>query len=150
MKKILTTAAICTALLATTTPALAQSGKQCKPIGGAALGMFYDETKVLGALFGTWTATRGEITSKKETETGIDFTMTHAYSTADGGTVRTRDMAKFTAVPGKDKTFMVEISYTVVEAEGSMEGYSGTFYSFGLAKLGEAKAVVRYFGELCK
>ena len=151
MKNLLTSTVVCAALLISASGAQAES-KQCLPIGGTALGKVYGGNQIMGAMSGTWTGARGEIKDETKTETknGFDIEMEHFFITGDGGIVKTRDKAEFTAVPGKDQTSMLEIAYTVAESEGPLAGYSGTFYSFGLIKMGEGSAVVRYSGEICK
>jgi len=151
MKKILTAVAFCAAIVATSSTAQAQSGKQCIPIGGTALGQFFDGgSQVIGSMAGTWNATKGKVVSQKETATGLVLGMEHVFSTSMGGVVRTRDNVELTAVPGKKDTYMLELAYNVVESFGHLKGYTGTFYSFGLLKMASGEALVRYSGELCK
>jgi len=151
MKKILTAAALCAALLATNSTAQAQSGKQCIPIGGTALGQFFEGgSQVIGSMDGSWNATSGKVISKKETANGLVLGMEHVFSTSMGGVVRTRDNVELTAVPGKKDTFMLELAYSVVESFGPLKGYTGTFYSFGLLKMASGEALVRYSGKICK
>ena len=125
--------------------------KQCIPIGGEALGQFYnDGNDVMAAMMGTWASARGTVKSQKKTATGLALEMEHVFSSSAGGVVRTRDVAELTEVPGKKDTYMLELAYTVVESFGNVKGYAGTFNSFGLLKLGTGEALVRYFGEICK
>lgn len=125
--------------------------KTCIPVGGEALGQFYNEGKdVVGAMMGTWTATRGKVKSEKKTPTGSLLEMEHVFSTNTGGVVRTRDVAEMTAVPGKKDSYMLEVTYTVVEALGALKEYTGTFNSFGLIKTDTGQALVRYEGKICK
>lgn len=149
MKNVTVIAAIGAALLAVGAPAQA-AGKSCLPIGGTALGKIFDGNQIMAATSGTWSGVRGVIKSQTKTAAGLDLKMQHVYATATGGILKTRDTARFTAVPGKDKTYMVEIAYTIVSSQGSLAGYRGTFYSFGLIKAGEGEVVVRYSGRICK
>ena len=150
MKNHLASAAVCAALLTIGSGAQADS-KQCLPIGGTALGQFFNDGKdVIGSMDGTWNATRGTVTSQKETATGLVLGMEHVFTTSKGGVVRTRDEVELTAVPGKNDTYMPEIAYRVVESFGHLKGYAGTFNSFGLLKMGSGEALVRYSGEICK
>jgi hypothetical protein len=135
----------------TAVPTANAADKACVPIGGEALGQFCNEGKdVTGAMMGTWTSTRGTVKSEKRTATGISLEMEHVFSTNTGGVVRTRDIAEMTAVPGKKDSYMLEVTYTVVEALGAFKGYTGTFNSFGLIKTNTGQALVRYEGEICK
>jgi hypothetical protein len=150
VKNVIAGAAICAALLTAGSGARAESG-QCVPIGGTALGQFYNDGKnVIGSMDGTWNATSGAVTSQRETATGLVLGMEHVFSTSNGGVVRTRDEVELTAIPGKKDTYMLELAYTVVESFGHFKGYSGTFYSFGLLKMDSGEALVRYAGEICK
>lgn len=99
---------------------------------------------------GTWSGARGTVLSQSKTATGATMQMEHAFSTADGGVVRTKDEVQLTPVEGKPQTFLLELAYTVVEAFGPLKGYSGTFNSFGLIKLENGKALVRCSGQICK
>jgi hypothetical protein len=150
LKNVLAGAAIGVALLALGSGAQADS-KQCVPIGGTALGQFFnDGNDVIGSMDGTWNATSGTVTSQKETATGLVLGMEHVFTTSEGGVVRTRDEVELTAVPGKKDTYMLELAYTVVESFGPLKGYTGTFNSFGLLKMDSGEALVRYSGEICK
>lgn len=125
--------------------------KHCAPMGGEALGQFYNAgNEVIAAMSGTWTAARGTVKSQKQTATGLLLGMEHVFSTGDGAVVRTKDVAELTAVPGKKDTYMLELAYTVVESFGRFKGYTGTFNSYGLINLGTGEALVRYVGEICK
>lgn len=151
MKTIIAALALAASATLTTIPTAHAADKACIPIGGEALGQFYNEGKdVLGAMMGTWTSTRGTVKSEKKTATGISLEMEHVFSTNSGGVVRTRDVAEMTAVPGKKDSYMLEVTYTVVEALGPFKGYAGTFNSFGLIKTNTGQALVRYEGEICK
>lgn len=150
MKKSIERIALSVALLASGGGAYAEE-KSCFPIGGTALGQFYNEGKeVIAAMSGTWTAATGTVTSQEKTATGLALGMEHDFTTSKGGVVRTRDDAELTAVPGKRDTYMLELTYTVVESFGHLKGYTGTFNSFGLIKMGSGEALVRYKGEICK
>jgi hypothetical protein len=141
--------ALCTALLTNGTAQAADSN--CVTIGGEALGQFYNNAKdVVAAMSGTWAAARGTVVSQKSTPTGLNLEMEHVFSTSDGGVVRTRDIAQLTAIPAKGDAYMLELSYTVVEAFGRLKGYSGTFNSYGLFRKDSGEALVRYFGQVCK
>lgn len=148
MKTIFATLAVA-ASFAAIAPAAHAEDHSCRAIGGTALGQIYDENQIIAAMDGTWASARGEILSQTDTETGFRAEMQHVFATDDGGIVKTRDNAEFTAVPGKDNTYMLELAYTVVEGFGTLEGYSGTFNSFGLIKMNDGTALVRYEGEVC-
>ena len=123
---------------------------QCMPIGGATIGEAIDETHLIGALSGSLAAPNAKITNQKKTDTGLLLEMVHDFISDKGGLLKTNDQAILTAVPGKDQTYMAEITYNVIESKGNFTGYKGTFNSFGIIKLGEGKVIVRYSGELCK
>jgi hypothetical protein len=142
---------LCAGLLATAVSNAQAAEKQCMPIGGEALGQFFNDGKdVVAAMSGTWTAARGTVKSQKKTATGLLLEMEHVFSTSDGGVVRTHDVAELTEVPGKKDTYMLELAYTVVESFGRLKDYTGTFNSFGLLKTASGEALVRYSGEVCK
>ena len=151
MKKLNCVIAVAAGLIAANLSRALAAEKQCIPIGGEALGQFYNEgNDVVAAMMGTWASARGTVKSQKKTATGPDLAMEHVFSSNAGGVVRTRDAAELTEVPGKKNTYMLELTYTVVEFFGNVKGYAGTFNSFGLLKLGTGEALVRYFGEICK
>jgi len=138
------------ALMAFSSMAQAES-RQCLPIGGTALGQFFNEGKdVVAAMSGTWTSTRGTVVSEKKTETGLLLGMKHAFSTSEGGVVTTRDNVTLTSIPGEKDDYGLDIAYTVVESFGHLKGYAGTFNSYGRVNTASGEAVVRYKGELCK
>jgi len=127
------------------------SSETCVPIGGTALGQFFNEGKdVIGAMSGTWSATRGKVVSQKKTTTGISLEMEHAFSTREGGVVLTRDKIALTTAPGKKDSYLLDIAYNVAKSFGHLKGYSGTFYSKGRLDMDSGEAVVRYRGKLCK
>ena len=151
MKKLIHALTISTSLLAMGVTGASAAEKQCIPIGGEALGQFYNNDQdVVAAMSGTWTAARGTVKKMKKTATGLDLEMEHVFSTSEGGVVRTHDAAELTEVPGKKDTYMLELAYTVVESFGQLKGYAGTFNSFGLIKMGTGEALVRYSGQICK
>jgi hypothetical protein len=151
MKRSIYALAVCAALLGTGVTGARAAESSCVPVGGEALGQFYNDTKdVVAAMSGTWAAARGTVLSQKQTPTGLSLEMEHVFSTSDGGVVRTRDQAELTAVPGKKDTYMLELAYTVVESFGRLKGYTGTFNSYGLIKTGSGEALVRYSGQICK
>ncbi len=122
----------------------------CIPIGGEALGQFYNDGKdVVAPMMGTFAAARGTVKSQKQTATGLSLEMEHIFSTSDGGVVRTKDKAELTSIPGKADVYMLELAYTVVESFGRLKGYTGTFNSYGLFKMGSGEALVRYNGQIC-
>jgi hypothetical protein len=125
--------------------------KQIFKIGGTALGQFFNEgAEVLGAMTGCWASTYGKVISQKQTETGLQLEMQHVFTTSSGGMVQTRDDVVLTAIPGREAMFAIEFTYNVVKASGQLEGFSGTFKSFGLVKMDEDKGVVRYEGQITK
>jgi hypothetical protein len=151
MKKLAYAITLSAGLIVASVTGAVAADKQCLPIGGEALGQFYnDGADVVAAMMGTWASARGTVKSQKKTATGLELAMEHVFTSSAGGVVRTRDVAELTEVPGKKDTYMLELAYTVVESLGNVKGYAGTFNSFGLLKLGTGEALVRYFGEICK
>jgi hypothetical protein len=151
MKKLTHAIVLSAGMIAANATGALAAEKQCIPIGGEALGQFYnDGNDVVAAMMGTWASARGTVKSQKKTATGLALEMEHVFSSSAGGVVRTRDVAELTEVPGKKDAYMLELAYTVVESFGNVKGYAGTFNSFGLLKLGTREALVRYFGEICK
>ena len=148
MKHLFASLAIAAATVASQAAA---SPQHCLPIGGTALGQFFDDNaEVIGAMSGFWAAKRGSVLSQVETDTGYDLDMRHIFSTASGGVVTTRDKIKLTKVVGDADNFALDIAYTVDETFGHLKGYSGTFYSFGRLNLKTGEGLVRYTGEICK
>ncbi|MFA5950054.1 MAG: hypothetical protein WC807_07205 [Hyphomicrobium sp.] len=151
MKQSASALVVAAGLLIVNVSGASAADKTCLPIGGEALGQFYNEGKdVVGAMMGTWSSTRGTVKSEKKTATGLSFDMEHVFSTNAGGVVRTKDVAELTPVPGKQDSYMLEVTYTVVESLGNLKGYAGTFNSFGLLKTNTGEGLVRYMGEICK
>jgi hypothetical protein len=94
MKRSIYALAVCAALLGTGVTGARAAESSCVPVGGEALGQFYNDTKdVVAAMSGTWAAARGTVLSQKQTPTGLSLEMEHVFSTSDGGVVRTRDQA---------------------------------------------------------
>lgn len=122
----------------------------CMPIGGTALAEAIDQTSFVGALSGAFASASAKITNQAKTDTGLILDLEHTFLSDKGGLLKTKDNAVLTAIPGKNQTYMLEITYNVVDARGAYTGYKGTFNSFGLIKLDEGKIVIRYSGELCK
>ena len=151
MKKVIYAAILSACLIAANAVVALAAEKQCIPIGGEALGQFYnDGNDVVAAMMGTWASARGTVKSQKKTATGLELAMEHVFSSGSGGVVRTRDVAELTEVPGKKDTYVLELAYTDVESFGNVKGYAGTFNSVGLLKAGTGEALVRYSGEICK
>lgn len=134
-------------LSATATPTYAE----CKQITGMALANAVDDTNLVAALKGELGGgARARITAQQETETGLILDMEHHFINDKGGLLHTKDKAVLTSVPGKVKTYMLEIGYNVIDASGYYAGYKGSFNSFGLIDLAAGKVVLRYNGEICK
>jgi hypothetical protein len=123
----------------------------CLAIGGTGLGSAIDESNLVASLSGALSGgARARIKAQKETSTGLTLDLEHYFFTATGGMLHTADTATLTAIPGKHKTYMLEIAYDVLESSGSFGGYKGRFQSIGLFDIGAGKVVLRYSGELCK
>ena len=76
-------------------------------------------------------------------------TFEHMFVTEDGSTIRTRDKSWGVAVDGTDY-IVGGAAYTVVDATGKYEGFSGTFHSWGTFALSKKKAILRYEGQICQ
>lgn len=151
MKKYICALAALTGIFAATTANANVTEKQCLPVGGVALGQFYNGgSDVVAPMLGTFAAARGSVKGQKETATGLLLEMEHAFSTSDGAVVSTRDVAELTKIPGKKDTYLLELAYTVNESYGRLKGYSGTFNSRGSINLATGEALVRYSGQICK
>ncbi|MFA5985110.1 MAG: hypothetical protein WC782_13935 [Methylococcaceae bacterium] len=122
----------------------------CIAIGGTFLAESIDENNRLLAATGNFTSAHVLVIEKKKTETGLNLSTQHMFVDGKGGVIKTQDSLVLTAVPGKDQAYMVEATYNVVESKGTFAGYKGQFNSFGLAKLGEIKAILHYSGRLCQ
>ena len=76
-------------------------------------------------------------------------TFEHMFVTEDGSTITTKDKSWGIAVEGTDY-IVGGAAYTVVEATGKYQGYSGTFHSWGTFAPSEKKAILRYEGQICR
>ena len=120
-------------------------------VAGTAMGQFYNDiSEVVGVTSGTWAAGRGSVLSQKETDTGMLLEMEHVFSTSQGGVVRTKDRVELTKIEGKENTFMLELTYKVVETFGHLSDYKGSFNSLGLINLVTGEAFVRFNGGLSR
>lgn len=73
----------------------------------------------------------------------------HMFVTEDGSTIRTED--KSWAIPVEGSDYLVGgAAYTVVEATGAYEGFSGTFHSWGTFAPHKGQAILRYEGKICR
>lgn len=136
--------------LATVTFNANAANNQCMPIGGTALAEAIDETSFVAEMSGAFASANAKVINQTKTDSGLVLGLEHTFLNDRGGLLKTKDKAVLTAVPGKEQTYMIEVTYNVVDARGAYTGYKGTFNSFGLIKLGEGKIVIRYSGELCK
>lgn len=149
LKKTFKFALTALALAVTTFNANAASS-QCMPIGGTALAEAIDETSFVAEMSGAFASANAKVTNQTKTDTGLVLDIEHTFLSDKGGLLKTRDKAVLTTVPGENQTYMIEITYNVIDSRGAYAGYKGTFNSFGLIKLSEGKIVIRYSGELCK
>ncbi len=73
----------------------------------------------------------------------------HMFVTQDGSTIRTEDVSWAVTVEGSD--YLVGgAAYTVVEATGAYEGFTGTFNSWGTFAPHKGQAILRYEGQICR
>lgn len=73
----------------------------------------------------------------------------HMFVTEDGSTIYTRDQSWGVAVPGTDY-IVGGAAYTVVNATGKFEGFTGTFSSWGTFAPHKGQAILRYEGQICR
>lgn len=73
----------------------------------------------------------------------------HLFTTADGSSLRTRDVSWGYAV-GDTGYIVGGGAYTVVDATGRFEGFRGTFQSWGTFAPSKGQAVLRYEGQICR
>ena len=76
-------------------------------------------------------------------------TFEHMFVTEDGSTIRTKDKSWGVVVEGTDY-IVGGADYTVVDATGKFEGYTGTFHSWGTFAPSKKKAILRYEGQICQ
>ncbi len=124
--------------------------RHCIQFGGMGLAEAIDKTHLVAALSGEMTGAHATITRQQKTKTGLVLDMEHHFISNKNGLLKTKDKAVLTTVLGKDKTYMLEIKYKVIEAKGIYAGYKGKFHSYGLIKLGKGQVILRYKGEICK
>lgn len=143
-------------LLAIAAPAAMAQSTHCKPIGGLGMPNFVPQadgtTTIVAPLSGSVSSTSGKITGQKTTPTGLEMDMEHYFMTDAGGSMQTKDVGVLTRVEGKADIYMVEITYHIQEGttSGTLEGFKGTFSSYGLVNLAKLEGLVRYNGKICK
>lgn len=147
-------------LISLTLSAQSALAENCTDLGGVAIANFYAEGEgkpiiIAASLTGSVSNAAGKITAQRTTKTGLEMDMEHYFSRPDGGSITTKDLGILTAVPGKPGRFMIEITYDVQEGEsrGTLNGYKGSFNSYGLVDLrseSDMKGLVRYEGKICK
>jgi len=151
LKKILVGFVLSTGLFVSSLSGAQAANQSCIALGGTALANAVSETELVGALTGSFAGgARAAIIAQRETAMGLSMDMEHYFLNDKGGLLNTKDVAKLTAIPGKDKIYMLEIDYDVEKASGRFEGYKGSFRSKGLIDLGAGTVVLRYSGEICK
>lgn len=125
----------------------------CLDIGGSGVANFVNKgTGIVANLSGSVSTARGEILSSEKTATGMKMKMSHFFMNDSGGFMQTNDDVILTSVEGKDKQFMVNITYHVQKetTSGSLKGYKGIFKSYGLIDMAIGQVIIRYSGEICK
>ena len=89
----------------------------------------------------------GEFVSREEGR--LEGRFEHMFVTPDGSTIRTQDVSWALPVEGTDY-LLGGAAYTVVEATGTYEGFTGTFRSWGTFAPHKGQAVLRYEGRICR
>ncbi len=88
MKKLTYAMVLSAGMIAANATGALATEKQCIPIGGEALGQFYnDGADVMAAMMGTWASARGTVKSQRKTATGLALEMEHVFSSSAGGVV---------------------------------------------------------------
>jgi hypothetical protein len=128
----------------------------CMPIGGVGMPNFVAQPDgsfaIVAPLTGSVSNASGKVTAQRETATGLEMDMEHYFMTDKGGFMHTKDLGILTKVEGKKDRYMIEISYDIQnkESRGNLEGYKGSFKSFGLVDLRNLTGLIRYSGKICK
>ena len=123
---------------------------QCMEIGGTAMANSVSETRLVAALTGSFSGASAEILKQTKIDTGLVLDLEHYFVNGKGGMIQTRDKGTLTEIVGKKGIYMLEIDYDIVKSQGALEGYKGSFKSYGLIDLNKGKVALRYEGELCK
>lgn len=132
----------------------------CINMGGMATLLTVREDQGFGALTGAINGAsiggpRGEM---KDLGDGVfELSLYHWFLDQDGSTIYTHDRETI-RLDEKSGNYIMDVWYTVVEATGRFEGYSGTFQSHGWLKsatqdgnvAGQSHGMVRFFGKICR
>jgi len=140
-------------LMTVNMPSVQASSQRCIDIGGSGVANVVNKgTGIVATLSGSVSSARGEILSSEKTATGMKMKMSHLFMNASGGLMQTNDDVILTSVKGKDKQFMINITYHVQKktTSGSLKGYTGVFKSYGLIDLAIGQVIIRYNGKICK
>jgi len=149
-KKIITLTLLLAAM------ASAYANESCMPIGGTGMPNFFSQQEgvmsAVATLSGSVSAATARVVAERQTATGLEMDMQHFFMTDKGGFMNTNDLAILTKVLGKKDRYMIEITYQVQagSTSGQLEGYTGTFNSYGLVDMENLQGVIRYSGEICK
>ncbi len=147
-------AAICLSAVATAAEKSSTTeGQVCRSMGG--LGNYNyakDGRSGVAAMAGDIAGGVGfrQVGDFVERDNGIlEGRFEHMFVTLDGSTIRTED--KSWAIPVEGTDYLAGgAAYTVVEATGTYEGFTGTFHSWGTFSPKKGKAVLRYEGQICR
>lgn len=155
-KKLAYGLAIAAAIGSAPTSSTFAAEESCMAIGGLGMANFIPQSDgtitIVAPLSGSVATASGKITAQRETPTGLEMDMEHYFMSEAGGFMHTKDLGVLSRVEGKKDRYMIEITYRVQEAttSGPLEGYKGTFKSFGTVDLADLKGLIRYSGEICK
>ncbi|MFT7560823.1 MAG: hypothetical protein ACI93R_002746 [Flavobacteriales bacterium] len=149
-----------TAFTSITTALLLGSGAAyadtCMPIGGVGMPNLSPQVdgsiRITAPLMGSFSAASGTITAQRKTKTGLEMDLNHYFINDKGGFFHTTDHAVLSKVKEGDSHYMIEITYQIDDGStsGVLDGYRGSFNSYGLVDLSNLEGVVRYSGEICK
>lgn len=137
---------------------MTDTSKDWIDMGGTANLLTMSETNGIGALTGAIDgAAYGAPTSEMKPigDDRYEFTGLHYFLDKDGSMLYTQDYSIIEVKPDREANYF-QVEYTVVEATGRFEGYSGTFRSRGWLRAGggdstvnkHAVGVVRFEGRL--
>lgn len=138
-------------LVATSIPQIVFAG--CSSVAGTidATVVGGDPVNVLGSVSGDLAgATRAVLTGQSEGEQGtINLTLEHDFVTDARSSLKTKDSAVWTPVPGQPGVFHMATNYEIVSGTGAFEGATGNLVNDGVADTTTGLVTLRYSGEIC-
>lgn len=152
-RKTLAAVLLCASLALGADPAVASEQSVCRSMGGIGTYNYADDGRsgvaaMVGDLSGGVHFRQiGDFVSRADGM--LEGRFEHMFVTPDGSTIRTEDVSWALPVEGSD--YLVGgAAYSVVEATGAYEGFTGTFRSWGTFAPHKGQAVLRYEGRICR